>query len=788
MRRPLLLLASAFALGTLIGEGVASLAAMSLLGSAAVLLLLALSAKERQAPLCLFAAALAIGAAIAGTDAAAFYSAPLLHWNASRAVDAEGPVRLRGVAMADAQEREERYLIGLRVHAVELGGAWQPLPGSVRVEVAGKAPRLTIAEGDQIVLWAQLREPRGFGNPGAIDARAQLRRAGFHLLGYCKSPRLVDVQGESRSTPLRKWASRARRWARETLKEGVLPGEEQGLIRAIVLGDRTGIGPETSEAFKIAGIYHVLAISGAQIALVAGILLWALGRLRAPPLVSCLATSGALVFYSILVGGDAPVTRAAIMVIVLLVGKVLDLESDMANLLGLAALLHLVAWPAAIRDVAFQLSFVATLGILLLTPVWLKRCPALPLGLHLVVLASLAAQAALVPLLVTHFHRLSPAALLLNLAAVPLAGGILITGIGFLLVAAVAPGLAPAVGDLAWMCAHVLLRSGEISRLAPELDGRLPTPPFWAIALYSAALLGLARPGPSRRVVPLLIAGFAGLCVPTQAPRGDGRFHLTILDVGQGDCIVLRSPRGRLSIVDTGGFFDSRFDVGEAVLGPYLWSQRARSVDRLVITHAHPDHAGGVPFLLKTFAVKEVWEGLAPRQDSIYGALARALSSSGAARVAVSAGVKRDWDGVALEVLGPTPSARPPWKTRNDDSIVLSLQMGETRFLLTGDVEREGEARLTLGPATVLKVPHHGSRSSSTPRLLASVAPRLGIISVGFRNRFGHPHREIVERYMARGIRLFRTDQDGAVTVSTDGQRVWVRTFRGPAVETLLLR
>ena len=174
------------------------------------------------------------------------------------------------------------------------------------------------------------------------------------------------------------------------------------------------------------------------------------------------------------------------------------------------------------------------------------------------------------------------------------------------------------------------------------------------------------------------------------------------------------------------------------------------------MTHAHPDHVGGVPFLLHAFDVREVWEGIAPRHDHVYDALAEALTRAGVPRRTVSRGVRADWDGVAVETLGPPPPARPVWRTRNDDSVVLALRYGEVVLLLTGDIEAPAESLIDPPAAFALKVAHHGSRSSSTPGFLAAVAPRVAVVSVGDHSRFGHPHPEVVARYERAGIWLFR--------------------------------
>jgi competence protein ComEC len=778
--RPLLLLSVPVALGAIVGAGLPPAAAWVLAALAAALLPLALPARRAFAVGALGGAALALAAASASVEAAGYDADPLRLWVAAREAAGEPePVLLRGVAAADGRAREDRLQILLDVETLAARGREQALAGRARLDVGGETPAdLAVVEGDRVAVSAVLRLPHGFGTPGAFDAEAQARRDRIHVFGHVKSRRLVEKAGRGGVGWLRDAAARARQWARRALLAHVLPGPEQGLVRAMVLGERTGVEPETAEAFRIAGTYHVLALSGTQVALVAGIVLWLVSWLPAGPASSAGLVSAVLVFYAVFVGGDVPVVRATVMAVVLLAGRAMDVDADLANLLGLAAVLLLFHHPSWIGDVGFQLSFAATLGLLLLSAVLAARLPSLPWRLERVLAASLAAQAALVPLLLVHFHRLAVAALVLNLAAVPLSGAVLLSGFA---VVAVSPGpavVADRVGDLAWISAHALLRSGEVVRQVPALDLRHPTPPAWAVVLYLGGLLLLCVERRFRSGLALVAGGLLALLVAARPAPGDGRLTLIALDVGQGDCLAVRSPRGRLWMVDAGGSFDSQFDIGEAVVGPFLWDQGWRGVEGLVVTHAHPDHVGGVPFLLRAFGVGEVWEGPAPRHDRGYAALDAALRAGGAVRRTVWRGLRTEWDGVEVEVRGPRPPRRPPWTTRNDDSLVLTLRWRDVTFLLTGDIEAAGEEALGDVPAAVLKVPHHGSRSSSTARFLAAVSPRVSVASVGYANRFGHPHPEVVERYARAGVWLLRTDLDGTTSVATDGERIFVRTFR----------
>ena len=760
MRRPLLGLAAPFAVGCLLSDRQGSAhEALLLLGLAAVLLAGAgACGARRAAPWALAWAALGLGTAAASVESLQLANGPLARKLGEGAFDGR-PVRAFGRIRGDAVLRDGRLGLVLDVLRLESGGRVADLAGRLRVEVGGEAEKPRLLDGDPVSAWMTLRP--------AIDDGSGL--AGF---GYCKSARLVERLPEGGGAAVRRFAARWRERARQAIARAMAPGTERGLVLAMVLGDRSEVDDATSDAFRASGTYHVLALSGAQVALVAAIVAGSLRWLLAGPWLEAGLTTLAVSAYAFFVGGDAPIARAAVMAAAVLLGRALEVDVDASNLLGLAALALLAVRPAAASDVGFQLSFGATLGILALTAPLTRGLPRLPFRLDLAIAASVAAQCALAPLLAAQFHRLAPAAVLLNVAAVPLSSAVLLAGFAVLLASPFgAGGLA---GAVAWIAARALRVSGDLGPAAPWLDMRVPGPPVAALALWLAGLALLIR-GRRRAALGLLAALHVLLALGPISRVADGRLHLTVVDVGQGDGLLLRSPSGHAIVVDAGGSREARFDPGERRMAPELWRQGVRRLDAILVSHAHPDHAGGVPFLLRVFRPDRVFEGPAALQDPSWQRLDSALRASVVTRLGLVRGARLDWDGARLSILGPEPPATAPLRVRNEDSVVVDVAFGEVHLLLSGDTTGEAERRLRAPSSWVVKVPHHGSRTSSSEELVSATGAGLAIVSCGARNPFGHPSAEAVARWRQAGALVLRTDRDGSVFVATDGRRVWVR-------------
>lgn len=700
--------------------------------------------------------------------------------------------------------------------------------GGIVVTVVGALATDRIGEwraGRRVRVPVQLRRPSRYLDPGVPDHERALARRGTTLVGTVKSGALVEVL--ARGGWLDEATATVRAFARRAIAEGVGRWSPQSgaIVAAIVIGDRAGLDAGVERRLQEAGTYHVIAISGGNIAILAGLLLGAfrvagwLGR------TAMLSSIAALLLYAQFVGGGASVVRATLMAVVYFGARAFDQRSPPLNALALVASLLVATDPLAVADPAFVLTFGATLAILLVVPAITAINGELPSsagrnsgvgfspsGLAVVLrryllpmfAASAAAEMLLFPVGALVFSRVTFAGLALNFLAVPLMGVAQIAGLAVLPLALVSATGAAAAGWMAHLGAAGLVRSADLVRFAPAATYRTAPPSWIAVALYYVAALaawalwmrrrrvtGSIEALPARvlrraSAVAALAAAIWILANPHAfvATRGDGAVHLTFIDVGQGDSIFVVFPHGSTMLVDAGGLSaSSTFDIGERVVAPVIRDAGVRGLDYLALTHGDPDHIGGALSIVREFHPREVWEGIPVPRFEPLTALRVAAQARGARWSNVYARDRIVVDEVEVVARHPQAADWERQKVRNDDSIVLELRWRDVSVLLTGDigreVEREIARRLAPAPLRILKIPHHGSLTSSSREFLNALRPQIAVVSAGRSNHFGHPVPEVLDRYRAGGAEIFRTDHDGAVVVDSDGYSIDVRTFTG---------
>ena len=646
--------------------------------------------------------------------------------------------------------------------------------------------------GDRITAKGKIRRPTYYQNPGQINTRYLLRCEGITAR---LSARANSIEIESNEEPtyaqaFLRWAAQVRAHYFERMAE-VMPRADAAAIFAMLFGGYEGIRPELLEAFTTTGIVHILSVSGSHISLLAAVIAWMALFFRLPRWISAAAVILAIIVYVILAGLVPPAVRSGIMGAVAFLGLILGRERDAQYLLILTGLLMLLVSPLLFFHISFQLSFLATAGLLFLAPVlrtWMERLPR-------VVAASLSitmgAQLATLPILAWHFNQISLSSLLSNLIVVPVVDLIIILG----LAGGIAAFLVPVLGQIVFAFDSLLLGiTFEMTRAIAALPLSsiwLPSMGLPAGLCYYAILSIVFIPQEYRAKAKefiyifrnYIIIVFAFLLIflfswQTMRPR---EMAVHFIDVGQGDAALVVTPHGHAMLFDTGGTRDGAFDIGARVDVPYLLHYGIREVDYIFLSHAHEDHTAGAGAILSRMPVRHVYTA-----DEGTAAYARSmrLGDANPLLMKLSRAVEGEsftLDGVTVDVLYAPAYDSVEHTTGNEVSNVYRVRYGNASFLFTGDLVKEHEEQMiahgTDLHVTVLKVPHHGSDTSSCEDFVRAVNPLYAVYCVGADNSFGHPRPAVLERYEHMGARTLRTDRDGAIVFRTDGEHLSVSTF-----------
>ena len=704
----------------------------------------------------------------------------------------------------------------------------------VSPSLTGGTPVTPFSYGTRLRVRAKLHPPRNFRNPGAFDYEGYLRDNKIAVLGLARAENVERLPGFSGSR-IELWRTRIHSSLVAKIHV-LWPARQAALMDAMVLGEDAFLRAGTRVEFQRSGTYHILVVSGMNLSILAFVIFWTLRQFRLDPALAGIATVVVSFAYAFVTGVGPPVWRAALMLALYLGARLLYRERGMMNAIGAAALGVLVVDPRALLGASFQLTFlsvvlIAGIGVPLLERTTLPysrglrllratsydmhvepevaqfrldlrliaerlarfvgarfglAIPAIlmrvSLGAIELLLISVLMQIGLALPMAYYFHRATSMGMPANLLVVPLteilmpAAAVAAVGLGYISTTLAWPA--------AWLSGLALdLITGAVRWLGGVriADLRVATPSLVVIlaAMTAIALAMLA----ARRARGATLAALAAIaCVAVWIALGPvwpriqpHVLEVTSIDVGQGDSLLLVTPEGRTILVDAGGlplWMHSDFDIGEQVVSSYLWARGLDRLDVVAITHPHADHLGGMPSVIANFHPSELWVSTDAPNFELAPILVQA-KQAGMRTTVWKEAEEFDYGGAHFHVLAPgrdqTGAMRP-----NDDSLVFTVGMGGISALLEADAEPATERRIVgeHPEAALLKVAHHGSASATSSELLATVHPRYAVISSGVRNVYGHPRREVLERLERAGVKTYRTDEMGAVSLYLDGKSV----------------
>jgi competence protein ComEC len=704
----------------------------------------------------------------------------------------EEPVIVEGVIDSRPEATEHGCRLYLRAEKLYKNNTHKDVTGRLLLSV--KEGGVDCVTGDRVRFASRIKRPRNYGLPGEFDIERYMAFRNIFASAFIKESGELVFIGESGEF---RWQRRIDVIARQLGKfiEKNVPGTESTILRALLLGDMGAVPRGVKDAYTRTGVNHILSISGFHVGIIAvfifQILLltartseFLLLRLNMRRF-SMVVTLPILVFYLFLSGAAPATIRSVIMVAVYILAMVLERETDPIDSLMLAALIILAGSPPALFDLSFQLSFLAFWGILVLSPLFIAPFQRVTgktaRKLLLFFMVSVAATAATILPVAYYFHRTTLTGLVSNFFIVPLLGyGSVIIGFSALpfiyLVPFIAKPLLLAAAFLVKISNAVIMLLVKIPPLPIFNPSRLE------LALFYLLLLAVTfiKTGKIKRICSASLTVILLASALMHGSPDKGKLSITFFSIGQGDSMLVNFPDDRKMLIDGGGKpGESTWDVGERLLAPALWKMGIDRLDYVVLTHPDADHLQGLKYVAANFKVGEFWAGRNFPESQEFQELVDILGTRGVPLRLVNAASGPIVIGeTRIEPLSPLDGRIPPPSDArpdlNNDSMVFRLVSGRFAALFTGDIGSDLETRLAEHPellrCTVLKVPHHGSRFSSSMAFLMAAAPEMAVVSAGYKNSYHFPAQETLGKMQQLGIRLYRTDLDGTVQAVYDGR------------------
>jgi competence protein ComEC len=712
------------------------------------------------------------------------------------AIAQSSPLELTGRVVDSSNQ--SKGMVNLTLDEVRLAyqGYWYNYQGKILVNYSAGSTNPIYYFGDRIRGYGILNSAPELLNPDEFNYRDYLVQYGIYGIFHCwqtSDVQIYQVQRRTIAEHILRFASKINQYF-VSVNFASLPPIHAALLNGIVLGEKSELTDDIKDSFIRCGIFHLLVVSGSNVMLVAFIVYIFLKLFRIKRKVAAIVSIPLIILYALVAGYQPPVSRATIMAILVLLGIALKQDDQIINNIGIAALIALLFNPTDVFNASFQLSFLTILSIVLIYPI-LKSWYTFPKRLsfiQIVLYGSITALIGILPLSAYYFNIISFISPTTNLIAGPIVSIILPAGFLTGFIHPLSPSIAQLVANTNWLLLTILIKSVQFLYYIPGSYIYIGKPALWLVAVYYILLLGFiysfypteSAPNYGLRKKWLLATTSFILIffILTSFQPWNRTLTMTLLSIGQGDSTFIEFPNHRTLLVDGGDYSN-----GKRILVPYLRRLGVNRIDTVILSHPHNDHVGGLVHILNNFSVAQVIDSRQSQYDpEYYPEFCSLIQQKHIVWQKVSRGENIDlYSGATIRIINPLLQTQTKVgfdrqdsssSGVNNNSIVFQLIYGRVTALFAGDIEQETEKELVqthipLG-ATLFKVPHHGSAASSEISFLHSVHPQVAIISVGSNNWFNLPSPETIAKLNTLHSQVYRTDQDGAIIMQTDGNKI----------------